>query len=202
VICNRTATAITAPSGWTRLGTLPNGSVIHAQVFAKVADSSEAGTTIDFVADGPVKAVAQVYRISGWYGGALTGTDNDGCSVGAGSGTSVSPNPPNRDPANWGTEDALWLAFAACDGHEAVSAYPLGFTDGWYSESDAAADSVSLASAVKSETVSNLDPGTFTIANSQEWVGVTVVVRPSSAGGEGSSITSPARSHAQAILPG
>lgn len=180
IFANLSATSVNAPAGWVRVGNLPYGSVLNQTHLWKLAAGTEAGTTPDFVTDGAAKAVAHVYRVSGWWGIAdfAPGVPGEGYDAAGTSGLSAAPDPPNCDPTHWGVEDTLWIAAYAADGRETVSGYPLDFLGSVYNESDAGASAISMTSCNRGEAVASLNPTAFAIANPQEWVACTIALRP------------------------
>ncbi len=65
---NPGAGTVTTPTGWTQLHTTVSGGSVRLGSYYKVAAGTEGGTTVDFVTSGTVKALAHVYRVSGWHG--------------------------------------------------------------------------------------------------------------------------------------
>src|SRR3546814_2990099 len=65
---------ITTPAGWTRLwyASLGNGTTARFAGYAKIADGTEAGATVNFVTDDDANGAAQVHRVDKWSG-ALAG---------------------------------------------------------------------------------------------------------------------------------
>jgi len=92
---------------------------------------------------------------------------------------STTEDPPSLDPAGWGTEKTLWIAWTIRQGQAAVTAYPTDYTadqDTQRSSVNASAAADGIASR-KLEAASE-NPGTFTWDTSNTGVGVTVAVRP------------------------
>jgi len=167
--------SVTTPPGWALITSQTFSSRVG--IYAKIASGSEDGTTVDFVTSAAETAVAQVYRITGTYGDTSLNTITSASANGTGS----TPNPPNLDPANWGTEETLWIAIASCsDPVTGVTTYPSNYTDGTYSQSGSGTAHVQLASARRENSVSAENPNTFTLNASATngWLGITVAIRP------------------------
>ena len=114
------------------------------------------------------------YLISGAHAsqapeGASTATGND-----------ANPNPPSLNPS-WGSEETLFVAFAATRFATTFSAAPTNYTDliNGPTEDDANA---SAGSARRVLTADSEDPGTFTNGGGANWITTTVAVRIAAAG--------------------
>lgn len=170
---NGTVSTTTTPSGWTAVAatTFTNGV---AGVYAKVSDGAEGGTTVNFVTSAATAAVAQVYRIAKntWYGDIAIGVE----TAHAGPTTSTTPDPPNLDPANWGTLDTLWIAVSYKQTSQATTAYPTNYTN--TTETTELNSSVTINSARRELNAASENPGTFTLVASRSWVARTIAIRP------------------------
>lgn len=186
-----------APSGWVRVWDLDNVQV-RASVFMKAAAGTEGGTTIDFVTGAVERAAAQVYRVRDWYGGTISGVENVGYSVEGSLAVDAAPNPPWKQAGAWGLDDTLWIAFYAADVNPACTAYPPNYMGGTYTESDNNIEASSMASAWRQLTAQFEHPGPFALASAEDWVGVSIAIRPANPG-TGTSIDSQPRQHVQAI---
>lgn len=185
------------PSGWVRVWDLDNVQV-RASVFLKAAAGTEGGTSPDFVTGVAERAAAQVYRVRDWYGGTISGVENVGYSVEGSLAVDAAPNPPWKQAGAWGLDDTFWIAFYAADGDQTCTTYPPDYMGGTFTESDNNAESSSLGSAWRQLTAQFEHPGPFAIAAAEDWVGVSIAIRPSNPG-TGTSIESQPRQHAQAI---
>jgi hypothetical protein len=115
-----------------------------------------------------------------WFGNIANGV-----AVGvAATGASATPNPPNLDPAAWGSEDALWEA-AYCVGDDTTTnTYPTNYSGNQtQGNSDTGASAAHLGSCTRALTASSDDPGTFGVAASLDWTAQTIVIRGAAAGG-------------------
>lgn len=92
----------------------------------------------------------------------------------------TNPDPPNLDPAGYGAEDILWIAFAGHDGNYSLSAGPTNYTaltERRWADSAGAG----VRAAWRNLNATSENPGTFTGANIDDWVAVTIAVRPAAA---------------------
>lgn len=176
-------------TGWTEIrqaATTP----VSLSLMAKVAAGTETGTftaTAAFTEQGGWR----MFRIpaAGWLGGTLPSADADptvqkdanGIAVSAmASGASNVPNPPNLDPANWATEDTLWIAAMAADTSRTISVYPYATRN--TADVSGGSTGATLGLCTTTSTSGSLDPGTFTISASDDWSAITVAIRPAGAG--------------------
>jgi hypothetical protein len=165
---------VTTPAGWTSIGTTLNGTVVRTSRYAKRADGTEGGTTVDFQTSVMETAVAHVYRITGWFDdGVLTNAIGDAAVV----GTGLSPDPPALTPT-WAVAKTLWIAAYGAENLGVTAGYPAGYTNGRYDESGGVVGRASMASARRESAVATEDPGPFTNNADQAWVGVTIAIRP------------------------
>lgn len=150
----------------------------------KIADGSESGN-LSLVS--PSEAwCARTWRISGFdpnTAPAIATADDGGTG-------STNPNPPSLNPADWGTEDTLWIAASAGDGNVAYTAGPgsYGNTDFRLATNATTGDRCALGCAERTLNAASEDPGTFT-RGSEDWIAATLGIRSSDVG-----------AHAQPIL--
>lgn len=166
------------PTGWTLLDSDETNSAKDAWTgwFAKVADGTEDGGTVDFASSVNAVAAAQVHRVTSWFG-SLTGVE-----IGISSNAAVStPNPPSLT-ASWGSADNLW--FVSCGSYTnlgTVSSYPSTFTNGVQTLGGDTTDGAAIATAWLESATDTLDPGTFTLSETERCHTNTIVVRPAAA---------------------
>lgn len=167
------------PSGWTRLvtdaatgGTSSNQDTLT--VFAKIATGSE-GATVSCTTAANVRSAHTSYQVTGNRNGVTAAEILAAIVVGA----SNQPKSPNLAPG-WGAAMILWFsAIAATDGSRTISSYPAGYTLGQLTVSSTGSSAGSrIASAAKSGTTASEDPGVYTLNSSDNWVAVTVGIRP------------------------
>lgn len=179
---------VTQPGTWTQLWSTASAgtSPIRFSGFAKVATSSDAGTSFNFATSANVAAAAQLYRIASWSGAPTALTDGVAVATPA-TGNSTALNPPALTPP-WGSAADLWLACAAHDQAIAQTGGPpanYGGNTRTTSGSSPTTNSVTLLSAIRVTTAASEDPGNFTIASADDWVSQTVAIRPGIASGAG-----------------
>ncbi len=175
-------------TGWTLAYDLTLNAFYRWQVYTKVADGTEGGTTVQFSTTNAVRSSCQVIRISG----ADVGGPGTGYTVSTGSAVSFGTN-PNSDSvtAAWGSADNLFVSLMTCGSNgTTVTTNPISYTAG--ADGDAAAQYV-VASAFRQLAAATDDPGAYTIAVAENWAALTVVLRPTT----GVNVT-PARAVAKA----
>jgi hypothetical protein len=172
LFANDGTATVTTPSGWTALGT--NATIAdRTSVYAKVANGTEGGTTVDFITSASEVASAQVWRVAGW--------PQDIASVELStftSGIDTVPNPPSFSPS-WGAKDTLWIALTGLgNGSSTVSSYPTNYTGGLLTMTIGAAETSGVAAASRQLSTSTEDPGAFTLGVSDSWSAAVVAVEP------------------------
>lgn len=160
--------SIASGTGWTQVGGASTGSS-YGVIFWKVFDGSGDNLTITTTSEGTCYTV---YRITGHNGQVNISSPQ----VSAG----TTPNPANLDPADWGTEDTLWISACAWDGNVAHSAYPTNYASNQLTNRWANSNGCGVASATRNLNAGSEDPGTFTIG-SDEWWALTIAIRPQQA---------------------
>lgn len=162
---------VSTPAGWTLLNSTLSGTQVRSGWYYKLAAGSEGGTTVDMVTSVAEHAAAQVHRIQ-----AGTFDASAAPAIAVATGTSSTPNPPNLAPA-WGEADTLWISAYGADDDDATTAWP--YAEGQvYTPSATGTVTCSAASCYLALRVASLDPGTFTMAASEEWVSATVAIKP------------------------
>jgi hypothetical protein len=163
---------VTWPAGWNARAAQHN-TAVRIEVRTRVADGTE-GSTITITTSVAEQSVHRAWRITGCH--ATTGPE--GLTA---TGATANPNPPVLDPANWATEDTLWFALCAYDnGSRTLTAYPASYTD-TLNDRSTGTGGVGLGSGRRQNAVGSEDPGTFTISAADEWVAVTIGIRPAAA---------------------
>jgi hypothetical protein len=147
-------------TGWTELLDFA-GSGPTTAAYAKIADGSEGGTTVDVVTQAAARAMAHVYRIPG---GALPE------SATAGPSNQQSPVPPPLSPS-WGAADTLWIVAACRYAAEAVNA-PTNYTLG----SNGTVTGMSLSSAWRQNNTATETPGAMAGTTSFSSARITLAV--------------------------
>jgi len=172
MIAVESATFGTTPTGWSVIGPTTNATCTYA-IYTKLADGTEGGTTVNVPTNVGSNGAGQVYRITNNFVGPGVVTS------GAVTGTSVNPNPPSLGPSG-GPEAWLWLASTGgADDDATVSVYPAGFTNGTDTQSGGGANnSAEVGSARLNQSSQPVNPGTFTLSDSEAWVARTLAIRP------------------------
>jgi N-acetylneuraminic acid mutarotase len=176
---NATVTDPDVAGPWTQISTQTRGTNVRGSVWAKDANGTEDATNVNFVTSATEQATAQVYRIpaANWEGNIASVT---AANVDPG-GTSNAPDPPNLDPAGWGTENTLWINYVAGSEYASVTTYPANNTNGTHvtSTGGAAADRASTSSSRRENRVAAEDPGVYAMPSTSNGVSFTIAVRPS-----------------------
>lgn len=165
---------INVPSGWTSIQNIGSSSAVGTATWYRIAGASESNFT--WTSDEGDTSLTRILRITGWHG---TTAPEAADAV----GNSANPDPPSLNPANWGTEDTLWVAWYAIDGSIGeATAYPTNFDDNQVTGDSGAAGGPSFAYCSRENAAASQDPGTFTCATEQ-WAAITIAIRPVAAGG-------------------
>jgi hypothetical protein len=172
LICYEADNGYDTIPGWEPLvnGYIDNLTLSVAS-FVRIYESGD--TSVDIVTADSVVACGQIYRIAAgtWYGD-LSGVFDGGAA--SGSSTTPNPNVLNVPIA----QDYLWLAVYGADDDDDASAYPASFTNGTYTEASASGTTCSMGSARRNENTNSQNPGTFTIAATEEWGAFTLAIAP------------------------
>ena len=166
-----------APSGWTRKGYQSHPTLGGLGIYAKVADGTEGGTSVNFVnSDGSSFGAFQVQQYSDWYGG-LDGLELSAFST---QNDTTAPNTPTIT-ASWGTLDnkfvsvfAHWNLFG---GASTVSAYPTNYTGGNEANAFGSNSVCAVANSYRDLAAATDDPGVATVSNTDDIISVTLVIR-------------------------
>jgi len=174
---NDGSATVTTPANWNLIDSTANGAAARFSSYYKIAVGNEDGTTVDFVTSATEKAAAQVYRITAasWHG---TTPPETAAAV---TGASAGPNPPSTNPAGWDIEDTMWIAAYGADDDDDATAYPTFYTNGTYTQSDNSTSSASMGSARRELAAASDDPAIFTINAGEEWITITLAIRPAAA---------------------
>ena len=172
------ARAITTPAGWTLVDadgrTALETSAATQAVFARTADGSEGGTTVDFATTTACHMVASVHHFDG-------DTVSPGLVYAFGvNNINTNPDAP-LIPIPWGATDSYAMAFCSNQFRNPYSTYPSGYSEGRWDTSgaDSAVAVVTSASAVKQlSSAASEDPGAMVPRDGRNWVAHSVVVAP------------------------
>lgn len=165
-----------------------NPGAVSLWVGKRVSDGTESGTfSVDL--DAAEQGSWRVFRIPAatWEGTLGTTFENVAASGSVvmfpANAASSTPDPPLLTPNNWGAEDTLWFALAGVDTSRTVSVFPL--PDNQTSQVSGGSGGATLAICTQNLNASSLNPGTFTISASDDWIAFTIGIRPSAGGGGG-----------------
>lgn len=175
--------SLTFPADWIQAGltgvmSASSGGAVRLTCARKDAVGTETGTfSLDLSAS--EQGAWRIFRIpaASWEGtqpNVQTAVDGDSAT-----GASSNPDPPSLDPALWGTEDTLWFAAIGVDTSRTISVYPLA--DRNTADVSGGSGGATLGVCTSASAVSSLNPGTFTISSSDDWVAITFAVRPAAA---------------------
>jgi hypothetical protein len=159
-------------SGFTAEGSVLQGTSVGLWIFTKTATGSEGATVAESqVASSQV--TARAYRISG--------TSGEIEATGVGSTSNVNADPPNLDPAGWGTEDTLWMAFCGANsGNDDVSTWPTSYT-ATGSIFAGLSGRPTMGYGQRELAAASEDPSAFSFTAAQINVAMTVAIRPAAA---------------------
>jgi len=175
----------TWPSGWVWTGgNSTNGANTRAYA-KKLSDGTETGN-FSVTLPASEQGAWRIFRITGWEGTLGTVAVGNNAATGgaiAGQGTitgspSTTPDPPSLDPINWDTEDTLWIAVVSADTSRDITGYPSNCPDLQTKDISGGSTGASLGIAMANSATATFDPGTFTIASSDDWVTITIGIRP------------------------
>ncbi len=177
------ATIPTWPSGWLEDHINNGANTLH--VAKKLSAGTESGNfTLGLSAS--EQGAWRIFRITGWEGTIGTVFGNAG-SCGAAvdvlsttGSPSLNPDPASLDPSTWATEDTLWFAACSVDTSRTISVYPLSGRN--TADVSGGAGGATLGLCTTESAVASLNPGTFTISSSDDWVAATVAIRPAASG--------------------
>lgn len=182
---NNSDTSISMPTGWTSLYASTAGATQQIAVGYRFCDGTaayETTTTLTFTINGATgeRFTGRFYRITGHHA-------SQPPEVQSAIGNDTSPNPPSFSPTG-GAKDYLWIVAAAVDSYSSgvsktFTGYPTSpdtFIGTGYDEADSTSTgSVTLGWARLSYNAATVDPGTFTLNESEQWDAVTIAVHPS-----------------------
>jgi hypothetical protein len=165
------------PAGWNPLVQVERLSAVGMEVRYRDYDGSE-GATVDVTTTAEESAHEAVLVDAGTFD---VGTAP--AAAGA-SGASTGPAPPTLNPANWDAEDTLWILMAASDVSTAFTGYPTDYADNRHTHTSGGTQGVGIAVATRNLNAASQTPDSFLIAASEDWVTVTIAIRPTVAGAE------------------
>jgi len=172
---------VTGPSGWTEVAAVDMNSNQGFRVYIKRATGSETGTA-DLTTALNNRSSAIIRRYSGVSTGTLSGVWDVSADA---NGSGTTPDPGSVTPS-WGS-DAGNLA-VACAGSAGTGDLFTGYPSSYLNTSTQDdSNSCAVAGADKTFSGSSENPGSFTLAGSENWGAVTVALKPEPAAGDGTA---------------
>jgi hypothetical protein len=172
--------SLTPPEAWYG-ARQTSGTAVTLHVLKKISAGTETGNFAVGL-NLSEQGAWRVFRITGWARSIGTSSlfdnsaDGGGAVIALSSGTSSTPDPPDLNPATWGTDDTLWIAACAVDTSRTISVYPLADLN--TADVSGGSTGATLGICMKNDAVESLNPGTFTISTSDEWAAATIGIRP------------------------
>lgn len=176
-------------SGFTAVRTASFNGIddLRCNVWARVADGSEAGTTVDLVTASSVDCgMAIVLQYKNWHG-AISG----GCEApAAASGATSAANPP-ANTWSWGNSTNLILATRAQLGEDVDKPNPANYADVAYLGESSLGTGIDASLQIVGRTVTGTseNPGDFSTGANQ-WIAHTIAIRDGSAGSDPGTVPS------------
>jgi hypothetical protein len=159
-------------SDWTIIENTANGTAVQGVIFAKIAAGSDSLTITDGADNNDTCCIS--VRISN-HG--VTDVSTDITKGTAATGTSATPDPPDCAPGV--ALNYLWLEFFAADDDDISTLYASDATNFIPLEqtfSDTGTSSCMCSVGYKVLNATSVDPGTMTMAASEEWIAQTLAI--------------------------
>lgn len=170
---------ITLPTNWTEKQVAFNVSSAGCTLgfYAKSADGTEGGTTVDFVTSATERMAARVYRVTGWSGSV---TNDIVIGSASGSSSNASPNPPSLT-SGFGSVSTLWFAVGCVSGTGDMTGYPANYgyapAAAFKTGQTGTTADAQLSSVHRLLTAASEDPAAFTLSVASPCVANTAAVR-------------------------
>jgi hypothetical protein len=164
--------------GWTSIQDTSNGSAVRLKIFAKLAAGGDALT---LTLGSAVDAAVYVHRITNHL---VVDVATDILPGTAATGTNAAPNPPSVTPPS----SRQWMVIACAaadddDGQVDLTYQPSGYVPLAQTQSSFTTTSATMMVACQLRTTgSAIDPGTFVMSASEEWVSQTLLLEAPYAG--------------------
>ncbi len=185
---NTATTPQTWPATWVHVENHSGGAVTRS-IAKKKSLGTETGT-FSLGLSASEQGAWRIFRISQWEGTLGTAFTNDatGGAVPAAvaQGASATPGTPALDPAQWATEDTLWVCSLAIDTSRTISVYPLASRN--TADVSGGSTGATLGLCTTESAVSGITPGGWTISASDDYAAVSAAVRPGTAGAAAPSV--------------
>lgn len=159
-------------SGFTSIYEYKRGTACTQGLFAKIADGTEGGTTVNFSTSTSEQAAAQVFRIRNW-GTVIAESVAYGTAVQATSGTY---SPPSLT-TGWGSVPTLWIVFVSTSGTGTSSSIPSNYGDYLFTGATVATYSSAAWSCRRHATAASESPGTWSFSSASDGIINTIAVK-------------------------
>lgn len=160
---NRSNSTPGTPGGWSATHTAARTTSLRQTWFTKVADGSEAGTTVNIGSSGTFGRGAICHRIAaGAFGSFGASSANDNTDA---------PDAPSRS-SGFGAVPTLWIVGCSIRNALEASAFPYP-DDNITNVSSGIANSLALASCTVQNSLASIDPSAFTLPSAENWVATT-----------------------------
>lgn len=170
---------VSFPAGWTQLFSDTYSVYTRFSAAYRKADGNE-GASISVTTSGSERSAHISYRITG-----AADPDTQAPEVStSNSDRTDSPDPNSLTPTG-GAKDYLWIACVGSDDLDLATGYPTNYSNGETYRATTSSGGSVVSAAKRNLNASSENPGTFTLANSEEWVAYTIAVHPSAAAGGG-----------------
>jgi hypothetical protein len=183
------AGSISDDTGWSLLAQENASTIASMRIFVKVAVGDESGATYHYAPGASEQGIWRVAAFQDWYGAISGGVEYGGVAT----GSSNAPNAGSFAPS-WGSgKDTRWRTqFAQDDGRGSVNTYPSGWTINQNDDASGGSGGASGGGASLDSTTSPQDAPAWLLNRSDNWVAVTVAIRPSAAVTNSGSFTADA----------
>lgn len=159
-------------SDWTRIDHGVNGGAVSGGCFAKIAAGSDTLTLTSGDNDDMAAVAIRVVNH------AVSNVSSDITFGTAATGTNNSPDPPNCNPGS--SDTYLWIAYFAADDDDSSAVYwstdYIGDNGALQKKSAASTSSCLTSTEYRKFEASSQDPGTMTMAASEEWRAQTMAI--------------------------
>lgn len=180
IFANDGSATVTTPAGWELLGTQAHSAIVRGSVYAKVADGTEAGTTVNFITSATEAAAAQVFIVlANRWSGAIDPSSTGVAISALAAATSVIPDPPALVPP-WGEATNLWIAAAIESNTVSKVDTPSGFGNYLHSDGGSGVNGAEIHSVYTIAKKSDIDPGPFEFTATIVTVLFTIAIQPKS----------------------
>lgn len=179
IIAGTDGTAVfTPPAGFTDLSQQDALGLFQTQVFGKISDGTEGGTTVNGTLSSSESSCYIALSVQEFEGGLASGIDVSAIAT----GTNLSAE-PSAVTAGWGTDDNLFIAVVIGDYWDKIAtAFPTNYTDNQLTQEhvNQFGGTQAVSIATRNLNAGSDDPDAFTLQNSvnNTYAAFTLVARP------------------------